>query len=249
MKGKNLIYSAVFFTLILWSASAFSADVTDFIVRPNQITIGTGYNGTTVTISGTIPEDSIAVIRLLGEREDKTFKKKGKAFGVLWMNMSSITLHNVPGVFLLALDADTYADGGEAWKALGLGFQSFQGKTDSLIYDEFVKLKEREGLYEIQEGGITYGQAKDGLKTFSAELSVPSALRKGIYDAQVFAVRNGAVVAKADHEVHAVLDGFPALLSTMAYDHSLFYGIAATIVAILAGLLMTVVFKDKGGAH
>ncbi len=245
----SIFFLALCLTVVLGCSSVFAAEVGNYVVRPNQITIGTTYNGTILTVSGTIPEDSSAVIRMLGERENKTFKKKGKVFGFLWMNLDSITLHDVPGVFLISLDAKTYADGGDAWQQLGIGFQSFKGETDAVVYDEFIKLKSGEGLYSVQEGTITYGQPENGQKTFTAQLHVPSGMHKGTYDVQAFAVSGNEIVAKAEHEVHAVLDGFPAMLSTLAFDHSLIYGIAATIIAILAGLLMTVLFKDKGGAH
>jgi hypothetical protein len=66
---------------------------------------------------------------------------------------------------------------------------------------------------------------------------------------EAFGVKDGRVVSRASVDMEAKLTGFPALLGDMAFHHSLLYGIFAVVVAILAGLLMTAVFRDKGGAH
>lgn len=227
-----------------------AAQQPDLTVRPNLIPIGTHYNGRHLSITGTVPEGCTAVIRMLGKREDTSFKEKGKAFGLLWMNMATVTLTQVPNVFLVTADRDVYAHGGCSWNTLNLGFLSCKGATDSAVFNEFLKLKKKEGLYEVQEGGITYGPASNGLRTFSCGLDVPSKLRQGIYQVEVFAVRDGkTVVGHMSEDVHAELEGLPALITSVAYDHSLLYGIFATLIAILAGLFMTVVFRDKGGAH
>jgi hypothetical protein len=219
-------------------------------VRPNVISIGTHYNGKRLAVTGTVPEGCKAVVRMLGKRVDAKFKEKGKVFGLLWMNMATVTLHEIPGVFLLAADADVYDQGGDSWQRLGLGFFSFQGKTDDLVFGEFLKLKKKEELYKVHEGGITYGPVTNGTRTFSCGLDIPSELRQGIYQVDIFAVRDGrTVMGQASENVHAELSELPAMITSVAYGHPLLYGILATLIAILAGLLMTVVFRERSGVH
>lgn len=248
MKALRLTLAALAMVLLL-CGSLWAADECAVNIRPNLITIGTNYDGMSLSVTGTVPAGSAVVLRMIGDRKELHLKQKGKVFGLLWMNLATVTIQDVPNVFLLGVDSDVYDAGSANWKGLNLGLDSLRGETDETIYAEFLKLKQGEGLYKVQEGVISYGPEQDGQRPFTASLAVPSALHKGIYEVQAFAVRDGAVVCQATQELHAELVGFPSLLADLAFNNSLIYGIAATIIAILAGLLMTVVFKDKGGAH
>ncbi len=250
MKKRTVFCIIPLLILTFWCGTLWAAHQPDLTVRPNLISIGTHYDGRHLTVTGTVPEGCTAVIRMLGKRENTSFKEKGKAFGLLWMNMATVTLADVPNVFLMNVDQDIYAHGGSSWNQLNLGFMSLKGETDGTVFNEFLKLKKKEGLYEVQEGGITYGPVTDGLRTFSGGLDVPSELRQGIYQVEAFAVRDGTtVVGQSSEAVHAELEGLPALITSVAYGHALFYGLFATFIAILAGLLMTIIFRERGGAH
>ncbi|EGB14583.1 hypothetical protein DND132_1374 [Pseudodesulfovibrio mercurii] len=214
-------------------------------LRPNLVTIGTGFNGTRVTITGTVPQGSSAVIRLLGEPHDKTFKKKGKALGLLWMNLGAVEIRGVPDVFLMGTDGASEAD----WEHSDLAFASVKGDTEDWIYDEFIKLMEQDGFYEVENGVVQYTGEEGGVRSFRAELSIPSAMHQGVYRVEVLAVKDGKIVDMAAEELHTKLVGLPAFLAKLAFDHSLLYGVAAVIIAILAGLFMSVVFQERGSAH
>lgn len=240
----------LFLALAFFASPAPAAEDCALNVLPERITIGTDYNGASLAITGSVPRGSTAVLRLVGDRGDKHFKQKGKAMGLLWMNLGTVTVKDVPGVLLIGTDdlnAENAADA--ALNSAGLGFESFQGATDPALFEEFLHLKTHEGLYQVQRKAVSYKADDDGATGFSATLALPSALRKGAYELQLFAIRDGKVVAETTRAVNAELKGFPELLSALAYGHSLTYGVMATIIAILAGLLMTVIFKDRGGAH
>ncbi|WP_320171049.1 TIGR02186 family protein [Maridesulfovibrio sp.] len=249
MKKISIAFSVVLSVLLLSCAAAFAAGSTSLHTSPDHITIGTTYDGTTLDLSGTVPEGCTAVIRITGEHKDTRFKEKGKALGLLWMNLGTVELRDIPELFLIGTDTATYASGGPKWKKLGLGFDSVKGETDDLVFNEFIKLVSQEELYEIQEGVVTYSEAGKGLRNYSARMALPSSLKKGAYDVEVAAVRDGRVVERTSRTITADLAGFPALLSSIAFGHELVYGISAVVIAILAGLLMTLIFRDRGGVH
>ena len=56
------------------------------------------------------------------------------------------------------------------------------------------------------------------------------------------------VIARAEQPLAVNLVGFPALLSRLAFGHSLLYGILATLIALLAGLGIGLIFQSRG-AH
>ncbi|WP_319762649.1 TIGR02186 family protein [Maridesulfovibrio sp.] len=246
-KATTLVITLI--SMLLSCTMALAAEDITVQANPGHLTIGTTYDGTSLELSGTIPEGSAAVIRITGEHKDTHFKKKGKALGFLWMNLGSVELHDIPNLFLLGTDSETYASGGPEWEKLNLGFHSVKGETDQLIFDEFIKLVSHEGLYDIQEGVVTYSDAGNGMRHYTAKMAMPSSLKKGEYTVEVAAVRNGKVLGRSSRIVTADLAGFPAFLSSIAFGHEITYGVSAVIIAILAGLLMTLIFREKGGVH
>ncbi|MDD3311425.1 TIGR02186 family protein [Pseudodesulfovibrio sp.] len=230
---------------LLLAASLALAAGTDLTIRPNLVTIGTSFNGAQLTVTGHVPEGDSAVIRLMGEPQHRTFRQKGKALGVLWMNLKTVELRGVPDVFLMGTDGVAQVN----WEHSDLGFQSIKGDADDLIFDEFIKLMERDGFYEVENGVVAYEPADNGERPFKATLAIPSAMHQGVYRVEVLAVKDGRVADVAARELHTRLTGLPEFLSAFAFDHSLLYGVAAVIIAILAGLAMSLIFKERGGVH
>ncbi|WP_319777221.1 TIGR02186 family protein [Maridesulfovibrio sp.] len=249
MNKSNIILIAALVSMLISCGAALASEKVTLHTSPDHIAIGTTYDGTTLTASGTVPAGSEAVVRIMGEHKDTHFKKKGKALGFLWMNLGSVELHDIPDLFLIGTDAKTYASGGGAWKQLNLGFNSVKGNTDQLLFDEYIKLVSQEGLYEVQENVVTYSDAGNGLRNFTATIKLPSSLKKGAYTVELAAVQGDKVLGRSSTTITAELDGFPEILASIAFGHEIAYGVSAVIIAILAGLLMTVLFQDKGGVH
>jgi hypothetical protein len=70
----------------------------------------------------------------------------------------------------------------------------------------------------------------------------------GGYTVEVIAVRDGTIQARASKAVDASLTGIPAVMANLAFNHGAWYGILASIIAILGGLIIGLVFQSKG-AH
>jgi hypothetical protein len=183
-------------------------------------------------------------------------KVRGKVGGIMWMNLDSITFKGVPSVCLVSSAVDLNrleANGGASIRVLRLsglkGSVMIEGNGGGHenAFEEFLKLKQKEGLYREMFGNISYGSASEGQKTFRAEVPIPSRLSPGAYMVELDAVRNGEVIARAEQPVTVSLVGFPALLAGLAFGHSALYGILATIIALLAGLGIGLVFQGRGG--
>ncbi|MGC9194721.1 MAG: TIGR02186 family protein [Syntrophobacteraceae bacterium] len=226
-------------------------------VEPHAIAIGTFYDGTTLTVSGRIPQESQAVIQFIGDRAEVFMKQKAKVGGLVWMNTGSVVFKETPSVFIVFSALDLKKLGENSGGAEGLRLASLKktilvdakGSGDADIVEEFIKLKQREGLYRELTGHITYGKATDGLKTFRAVIPIPSRLKPGDYSVEVAALGKGAAVAARERQmVAARLEGLPALMAALAFNHSILYGIFATLIALFAGLGIGLVFQSKG-AH
>lgn len=225
----------------------------DFTAQPGSIDIHALYNGTSLHVEGRVPEGSQVVLRFVGASEDVRMKEKGKALGLLWMNMNTLHFGNVPKVCLIDSSAPL-KDMGLAGAKLGL-----EGLADNISIDppsadrkallpELLLLKGQEGLFRQESSAVKLGEKHDGMQAFSAVLAIPSRLSPGTYSVEVFAVKDGVVQAQSAKSVDAKLIGVPALMADLAFNHGAWYGILASIIAILGGLAIGLVFQSKG-AH
>ncbi len=242
--------------LALGLLAAAPAGAANLEVTPDTVRIGAGYDGTVLQISGTVPAGSDLVLRFTGSPADLHLRQKGKAFGLLWMNRGVVTFKNVPGVCLIQSSRPLDAVGPAA-AAYGLETWSQRVKSENdhpeAAIDgprELLHLKMHEGLFRETTGGITFGpSAADGAQAFRAALPVPAALYPGNYQLEAVAFKDGAESARWAVPVKAELAGLPAWLSSLAHAHGAVYGVLATVIAILAGLLIGLIFQGKGGAH
>ncbi len=258
MDIKKRIFS-IFVTLFLvftFNSLAFCAENdVSFELQPNLINIGTFYNGTVLKVKGEIPLGAKAVLRVSGHYTELHLKKKGKIAGLLWMNIGDVTVGNVPEVFLVISSKDMVEKLDDP--ALNLGYKYLEkmmtlepeGEDKPFIFKEFVKLLEEFGTYGIYFDKLKYTGDHDNHRTFEATIPIPPKMKQGVYKVELFAVKDSKIVAQTDRELTLKQVGFPALVSKLAFEYSLIYGIGAVIIAICAGLLMGVLFKGKGGAH
>lgn len=255
MKIRYFILLAV---ICLLSASAVAAvqDGVRLTLKPQDIRIGTFYNGATLTATGSIPADSEAIVRFISAPSDVHMKQKTKVAGVMWMNTGSITFKQVPNVCIISSAVDFKHLAVKAGAVDGLRLVSLknsirikaEGGQGSDIFAEFLKLKKKEGLYREVTGNISYAKASNGLKTFKVLIPLPSRLSPGAYTVDVAAVGSGGIVARGQQTIDAKLEGAPALMASMAFNYPILYGVLASLLAVLAGLVIGLVFQSKG-AH
>ncbi len=231
-----------------------------FHVSPSLVKIGIHFNGSILHVSGTIPSDCEAAVRVMGHGRNVHLKKKGKVMGLLWMNLGKIEIKGVPDIMLIYPSKALYElskTDKALWRKLGIGFDSLENMADVLpasenkrkIFGEFIKLEASLDLYGTTPGALTYGSSSGSVKSFKAEVKLPSNVPHDGFNVELYVVRNGAIMAKASEPVKVKLVGIPAKISSLAFNHGTLYGVIAVLIAILAGILVGIVFRESGGAH
>jgi uncharacterized protein (TIGR02186 family) len=224
------------------------------------VRIGTFYDGATLTVTGEVPAGSDVVVTFEGKSDDLHMKRKGKALGLFWMNMGSVTITHAPSVSLTCATRPLaeLAAGKGADAALGLGELRGEigiepsGPDDAMLFDEFVKLKRGEGLYKETVGNVEMAAGPEGsadAATFTATVDLPSRLAPGPYLVHAVALKDGVVVWRGNAPVQAELVGTPKFIADLAFNHGALFGILATVVAILGGLIIGWLFQGASGAH
>jgi uncharacterized protein (TIGR02186 family) len=257
---KTAVFLALSFCFFVGRPFSSAAGGIKAHLTPEAVDVGTFFNGTKVYVSGDVSRDSEVVVRLWGMRRDVALKKKGKVLGLLWMNLGGVTIHDAPSMYLVSIPKDLAAIAKtqpNKWEELGFGFAALEKEINissppaerEAIFKEFLKLKKSEGLYAIETGSISFTEENSGGKSFKAVLEIPPRVTPGKYTVEIFAVKDGSVAASTTAELQVKQVGFPAFVSNLAFKHGALYGLLATIIAIVAGLLMGVIFKGEKGAH
>ncbi len=255
---NRIMYGLVAWLLmsLAWAGSSAAADKPLLMeLAAKTIKISTFYNGTTLEVTGSLPEDADVVLQVSGPRKDVHLKEKGKVAGFLWMNKTDVSLENTPAVYMV------YTPAGPSEKfintELGVGYRalvkdiSIEPKTEdkAFIFGEYVKLMEKSGVYAVNEAAVSYGEPNDGLKGFSTTLTIPSKMSAGDYTVEAIAVKEGTAINRTHEDLTLELSGLPAAISSLAFGKPLIFGIMAVFIAIATGLIIGVIFRGGGGAH
>ncbi|MFZ5775241.1 MAG: TIGR02186 family protein [Thermodesulfobacteriota bacterium] len=229
-------------------------------VNPTEVPITLAYHGAKLTITGESAASDDLVLKISTDPHDTAMKRYGKAGGLVWMKVGTLEFKGVPGVYLLNTTADlnrilapaARAEHLLGYEALGAAVAIDDPKGEPVDhakwFDQFIQFKEKEAVYNIQQGTITRQHGKQG-NTFTIEVAWPYQAPPGTYNVELLAVNNGTVVDKAATSFEVKREGMVAFLSKMAIDQALLYGIMAVIIAMAAGFAVGAIFKKGGGAH
>ena len=246
---KRLIFGFGFIALL--AGTAWSADATELTIQPDVLNIGTFYTAGQVTISGEVLSGEDVIVEINGPVVNGLFDLKGRV-GPFWMTRGKAEMDGVPAMYVLLLP------GGGDWRtkaaALGLGLERLKKEisihSDELPSDElfnlFVELKKSEGLYGIQDNAVSYAPAENGHRKFKVVYHFPRSTTTGKYQIKATAVANGAKGREQSRSFQVDEVGFTRLVSDLATNRRLTYGILAVVIALFTGAVMGLVFKSRG---
>jgi uncharacterized protein (TIGR02186 family) len=263
IKNRIWIPFVILIASFMWYTQPADSMVSSKVKHePNLIAIGTFFNGTQLTVSGKIAAENEVAVILKGKQEELALKKKGKVFGLLWMNLGNVHFKKVPDLYILYTSKgimELAASDVKTWEQLGIGFESLineieieapQAERNDLA-EEFLKLKKKQGLYASHQGEISFEQKSDTEKLFNAAVWIPPRIPPGEYQVQVAEIHNGVIVDSFMDQLKVKEEGVPSMISSLAFNHSLLYGFFAVLIAVAAGLVMDFFFGTGkgGGAH
>ncbi|MFA7382477.1 MAG: TIGR02186 family protein [Desulfurivibrionaceae bacterium] len=252
-----VLCGAAFFGFITLPASA--EQPLTCAVTPGNIPITFTYHGAQLTVTGQSAIGDDLVVTISTEPEDALLKYKAKVGGLVWMKKGDLEFKGVPAIYLLHSTAELTRILGEAERNQHqLGYDALRQRVviedsqgnpaEGKWFDEYLKFKNKEMVYDIKEGAVTRQHGEEG-NTYRASIAWPYQAPPGIYTVRVFAVRDGRVVAKAADQFEVKRVGITAALSKMAFEHAAWYGIMAVVIALFAGLAVGAIFKKGGGSH
>lgn len=234
--------------------SGETPDTSTITIVPEQIRIGAFYNGVEVKVAANVASCDGAVIVLEGGSEEITLNKKGRV-AVIWMNVAKITISGIPRVYILAssdeLDEICSRDTQEEFR---LGVESLRIpmdiKSDQPLtgaeFDQFLKLKIENGTYNTNNK-VKLESTPLGELEVSSILPIPSKMPPGVYEIKLYCFRQGRVVEMQSAGLKIDMMGLPCAIMNLAEKNAAMYGFMAIVAAMMAGVIMGIVFSSLPG--
>lgn len=218
---------------------------------PTEVEAGMFFDGATVRVDALVPEGLEVAISCVGEEKAVTLNRKGKVLGLIWMNVGDVEIEGAPDLYLLHTSGPLHGMAApESLSAAGVGYGALEKRItlegtegqDHLYFQEFLSLKESDGLYAVEEGSLEMSPAESGRVRVRGDLQLSPKTPPGEYRILVHGFGEDRVVVLESSVIRVRQVGLAATIRILATDHGLLYGVLAVVVAIVVGLLTGVLF-------
>ncbi|MCG6948950.1 MAG: TIGR02186 family protein [Acidobacteria bacterium] len=252
MTSRTATRLLVSFVLVALPASVSAGpEPLEFEIAPQELRIGAFFAGRTVTLSGSAGESVDVAVEVFGPEEAGDFHLKGKV-GPLWMNVERVELGHAPHLYLLLTSDDVRP--GEELVGLGIGLKHVENKftvrpenlDKEMIFEQFLKLKRSEDLYDECRGAVTYGSPNGGRRSFRAEFLLPSSTAPGAYEIVATGLSTDGSIGVTTRDFQVAEAGVIKAIHDFAFEHGLVYGIFCVVIALAVGGVMGVFFRRTG---
>jgi uncharacterized protein (TIGR02186 family) len=240
--------------LIVPHAVAAKDIVADLVVHRIEIT--SGFSGAELILFGAVNEkgDAVAVVRgptapgggLVGGTVE--VRQKTRNLGI-WMSGPHVRFENVPGFYAIAasrpLEEILTFDMLDRYQ-LGIGELKLPATeaTAPNISDytsALLRIRQHLGLYADKVEHISF----IGDRLFRTSFAFPSTVPTGIYNVDVYLVRDGKIVDAQSFPLLVNRAGFSADIYNFAHRNGLAYGVIAVLTALLFGWIAHLAFRRR----
>jgi uncharacterized protein (TIGR02186 family) len=224
-------------------ADALIADLSS-----HSIAITTGFTGASMVLFGATdgPADVVAVVR--GPERDVTIWRKDKIAGI-WANEESVTFADMPSFYAVAASrplGDILSPASAALYKIGAGNLKFEPRSSvapdrvRLFADALVETEKRAGMFSPSQEKIAFL----GDRLFRATINFPANIPTGAYLVEIFLIRDKDVVGGQTTPLIVSKVGVDAAVFDFAHGQSLAYGTIAVVMAVMAGWLASLPFRN-----
>jgi uncharacterized protein (TIGR02186 family) len=225
-------------------AQSVIADVSEHFVG-----ITADFTGAKILFFGTITGPGKVVVVISGPAHDITVGNKVQRAGI-WMNDENVTFKNTPSFYQVLssepLDEWLPPDTREA-KQIGVEYLKLES-TEAIGREKAADY--RAALVRNMQKKNYYGKAEGQLKLlggglFRANIFLPSNVPTGDYTIKTYLINFGRVTHMAVTPLNINKTGIGAEIFQVAHQHGALYGVAAIIIAVLAGLGGNAIFRKS----
>jgi uncharacterized protein (TIGR02186 family) len=212
-----------------------------------EIAITTGFSGADLLLFGATDGEGDVVVVVRGPVRREVVRRKERVAGI-WINRTSVTFDDVPGFYFVASSRplDEVAPARMLHK-YQLGVSRLALPTAAPESDSIAKAF-RDGLKRAMLMRQLYSHAIEpvlilGNRLFRTEIRFPASVPTGVYTAETFLFRGGALAAATKTPVIVRKAGVEARIYDFAHEQSALYGVVAIVIALMAGWLTGLIFR------
>ncbi|MDW3205820.1 MAG: TIGR02186 family protein [Alphaproteobacteria bacterium] len=216
-------------------------------VDNHLVAVTAGFTGTELLVFGSVQGAGEVVIVVHGPKQEVAVRRKDRVAGI-WINQESIGFEGVPAFYHVATTASGPIDlPGSALRRHQIGVDNLRFRTAEaedgpgsvLFAQALIRNKINVGHYSARFGRVE----RRGGRLFRSAILIPANVPVGTYTIETLLVQNGQVVGAQTTPLFVNKEGFGAQVFRMAHLHALLYGIAAILIAALAGFVANWVFR------
>ena len=225
------------------------ADIVAADLSSHLIAITTGFTGASVVLFGATDgaADVVAIVR--GPERDVTVWRKDKIAGI-WANTESVTFANIPSFYAVAATRplnDMLSPTAAALYKIGTDNIKFEATSPTepertkVFADALIEVRKRTGVFSPSHQKIAFL----GDRLFRATFFFPANVPTGTYLVEVFLVRDKDVVGGQTTPLVVSKVGVDAAVFDFAHGFSLAYGAIAVMMAVVAGWVASLPFRNS----
>jgi uncharacterized protein (TIGR02186 family) len=240
-------------TILGLSNAAYGAQPTpvELILTPARAEIGIFYGGVEFVVSAEVDPSNELALLVSEPSSDMYLRKKGRIWGLFWAPMEDVVFREIPNLYLLKTSTDINALAPkQILNKLGLGYDALRPPRGedaaSELFEELIRLKESEGLFSFSSDVDVENRPADRHNRTSFTALIPANTPPGTYSVQLFAFRDGELVTHGVGNFELTQSKLVALITSLAQEHGLLYGLIAVLVALSAGLGVGFLFGSSG---
>jgi len=245
---------AVLAALTIASATPAAAERLVTSLSTHQVMISSNFTGTELVLFGSVERDAATVPRrggydiivtVIGPREGMVTRLKSRFLGI-WANTESHTFDRAPAYLAVLsnrpIDAIVPAD---AARRTEIGLQNFPltqpgaNQPPEAFREALIRLRKQRGFYREETSAVTFLTPN----LFRASIAIPAESEIGNYEVDVRLFADGTNIARTSSALEIVKVGFEQFVASAARDHSLLYGLATTLMALMTGWFASIVFR------
>jgi uncharacterized protein (TIGR02186 family) len=221
----------------------------------NSVSITTNFDGSEILIYGAVKRDAPStaekplevIITVEGPSLPMTVRHKERRNGI-WMNTGAITIDSAPTFYAVATtgpltrvlkDIDNLRHRitiPRVIRAVGI---TDEAENAGEYVQEFLRLQDEAGTYRVDQGAVELLEET----LFRTDVSLPANLTDGEYRVRIFLTRDGKVIDHQERIIGVRKAGIERFLFNLAQDQPLLSGIAAVLLAVLAGSAASALFR------
>jgi uncharacterized protein (TIGR02186 family) len=227
-------------------------------VSTHRVLITSNFAGTELVLFGAVdgapPDTQIGaydvVVSVRGPARSFVTRRKERVLG-LWVNTDSREFSQVPS-YLAVMSSKPIAEIGspEMLRRYRIGFvnnvlpppagnDAPDVPPEDSFRGAFLRVKTNEGAYTADPKAVTFLTPR----FFRAGVPIPGTAQTGDYQVETLLIAKGAVLAQQQTAIEVVKTGFEAVVAQEARNHRFFYGLGTALLALMTGLIATLLFR------